>query len=114
MSVNTYHRWGSDDVAGKVVALQGCGSVGSHLAKELSEAGARLIVTDVDRERVRNVMHDCNAERVAPEDIYDVRADIFAPCGVINVCIGAFGWERERAAQVDKIYDTLLQVFKTA
>ncbi len=81
------YRWGSDDVAGKVVALQGCGSVGSHLAKELHRAGVKLIVTDVDRERVRDIVNNFNAEGVAPEDIYDVRADIFAPCalgGVIN------------------------------
>ena len=35
--------------------------------------------------------------------------------GVINVCIGVLGWERSRsAAKVDEIYDTLLNIFKTA
>ncbi|HJU54628.1 MAG TPA: Glu/Leu/Phe/Val dehydrogenase dimerization domain-containing protein [Pyrinomonadaceae bacterium] len=81
------YRWGSDSVAGKTVALQGCGSVGSRLAKKLHEAGAKLIVTDVDRERVENLIRDFGAEGVVPEDIYDARADIFAPCalgGIIN------------------------------
>ena len=81
------YRWGTDDVAGRRVALQGCGSVGYHLAKELSQAGARLIVTDVDAGRVETVVRDFKAERVAPEEIYKTCADIFAPCalgGVIN------------------------------
>src|SRR5438270_2746347 len=44
-------RWGSEDLHGNTIAIQGCGSVGRHLAKELHEAGARLIVTDIDPER---------------------------------------------------------------
>ena len=39
-------RWGSDDLHGKTVAIQGCGNVGRYLAKELHEAGAKLIVPD--------------------------------------------------------------------
>lgn len=35
-------RWGDDDLAGRTVAIQGCGNVGYHLARELREAGARL------------------------------------------------------------------------
>ena len=87
MLASAKYRWGSDALAGKRVALQGCGSVGSHLAKELHQAGARLVVTDVDQERVRKIIHDFNAEGVEPDDIYNVQADIFAPCalgGVIN------------------------------
>src|SRR5947207_4582411 len=51
-------RWGSDDLATKTVALQGCGHVGYYLAKELHEAGAKLAVTDIDAERVRRVIND--------------------------------------------------------
>src|SRR4030081_132846 len=41
-------RWGSDDLTNKVVAIQGCGHVGYYLAKELHEAGAKIVVTDLD------------------------------------------------------------------
>ncbi|HYO99275.1 MAG TPA: amino acid dehydrogenase [Pyrinomonadaceae bacterium] len=87
MQAAARHRWGADDIAGRTVALQGCGHVGYYLAKELHEAGARLIVTDVDRERVERVAGECGAESVEPEAIYAVEADIFAPCalgGILN------------------------------
>jgi leucine dehydrogenase len=79
--------WGSDDLSGACVALQGCGHVGYYLAKHLHEAGARLIASDVDAERVARVVEEFDARRARPDEIYGVRADIFAPCalgGVIN------------------------------
>ena len=81
------YRWGSDDLAGKTVTLQGCGHVGYYLAKELSAAGAKLIVTDIDAERVRAVVNECGARAVELEEIYGAKADIFAPCalgGILN------------------------------
>ena len=81
------NRWGSDDLTGKVVALQGCGSVGRYLAKELHEAGAKLIVSDIDPERAQRVANDTGAQIVQGDEIYSVKADIFAPCalgGIIN------------------------------
>jgi leucine dehydrogenase len=81
------HRWGSDDLHGKTVAIQGCGSVGRYLAKELHDAGANLIVSDIDPERTKRVATETGAKVVAPDEIYGVKADIFAPCalgGIIN------------------------------
>ena len=76
------HRWGSDDLSTKTVSLQGAGHVGYYLAKELHEAGAQLIVTDIDAERVKRVATDFGAKAVAPDEIYGVQADIFAPCAL--------------------------------
>ncbi len=81
------HRWHSTDLSGKLVALQGCGNVGYHLARELHEAGAKLIVTDIDAARAQRVAREFDAKAVAPEKIYESDADIFAPCalgGVLN------------------------------
>ncbi|HEX8650942.1 MAG TPA: Glu/Leu/Phe/Val dehydrogenase [Pyrinomonadaceae bacterium] len=80
-------RWGSDELAGRTVALQGCGHVGYYLAKELSSAGARLVATDTSEERLRRVREECDACAVPTDEIYGVEADIFAPCalgGIIN------------------------------
>lgn len=87
MRAAALHRWGSDDLAGRTVALQGCGNVGFHLALELKGMGAGLVVTDVDPGRVRRTVEATGARAVEPEAIFDAQADVFAPCalgGVLN------------------------------
>ena len=76
------------DLDGVTVALQGVGHVGSLLAGKLHAAGARLIITDVDDEALSAVQRRTGAEIVAPGAIFDVAADVFAPCamgGAISV-----------------------------
>jgi leucine dehydrogenase len=87
MMAAALHRWGSDELAGRTVAIQGCGNVGYHLAVELSRMGVRLRVCDVDPERVLRVTAATGAEGLAPDRIFGVEADLFAPCalgGVLN------------------------------
>ena len=81
------YRWNTDDLSGITVAVQGCGNVGYHLATLLRAADAKLIVTDVNEKSVSRVANELNVETVQPDDIFSVRADIFAPCalgGIIN------------------------------
>ena len=87
MKAAARHRWGDDSVAGKTIAIQGCGHVGYYLADYLHNEGAKLIVTDIDPEKMNRVVQAFRAETVAPDAIYGVEADIFAPCalgGIIN------------------------------
>jgi leucine dehydrogenase len=87
MQAAAKHKWGSDDLAGKTVAIQGCGHVGYFLAGELTRVGAKLIVADVDPAKVKRVVDEHRAVAVAPEEIYSAVADVFAPCalgGVLN------------------------------
>ncbi|HSG07408.1 MAG TPA: Glu/Leu/Phe/Val dehydrogenase dimerization domain-containing protein [Longimicrobiales bacterium] len=77
--------WGSDDLAGKKVAIQGLGNVGGNLAAELYEAGARLVVCDPDQERVASAVTLYRAEPVSVDAILDAEADIFAPCAMGGV-----------------------------
>lgn len=87
MKAAALHRWGTEELAGRTVAIQGCGHVGFHLAGELRAAGARLVAADVDPERVRQTVQATGASAVPPEEIYDVAADVFAPCalgGILN------------------------------
>lgn len=87
MQAAAVERWGSDKLAGRRVAIQGAGAVGLHLARELKAVGAELIVADVDAERVRQAIEAAGARDVAAEEIYDVEADVFAPCalgGILN------------------------------
>lgn len=79
--------FGSDDLSGKTVAVQGVGQVAYNLCKYLHKDNAHLVVTDINSEAVDQAVQDFGADAVKPDDIYDVDCDIFAPCalgGVIN------------------------------
>ena len=81
------HRFGSDDVAGLRVAVQGVGHVGYHLCRLLHGAGADLVVSDVSATMVARAAVEFGAATVAPDAIYDAEVDLFAPCalgGAIN------------------------------
>ncbi len=87
MKACAQHRWGSDSLAGKTIAVQGVGHVGYYLCRDLAAEGAKLIVTDVVEDKVQRVVRELRATAVAPNEIYGAKADIFAPCalgGVIN------------------------------
>jgi leucine dehydrogenase len=80
-------KWGSDSLEGKTIAIQGCGSVGTYLAKELSAAGAKLIVSDIDSAKAARVSQLTGAKIVEGDSIFTADADIFSPCalgGIIN------------------------------
>ncbi len=66
----------------KVVAVQGLGSVGYEVSKQLYEEGAKLIVTDIDEERVKTAVEEFGATAVGLDEIYDVECDIYAPCAL--------------------------------
>ena len=70
------------DLSGVTVAIQGVGHVGAYLAQKLSAAGARLVITDVNREVLAQVAAQTGAMIVAPDEIFDVEADVFAPCAL--------------------------------
>lgn len=87
MQAAAKHRWGSDDLAGKTVAIQGCGHVGYYLAGELHQVSARLLVTDLDQSRIKRVTDAFGATAIPHESIFSAAADIFAPCalgGILN------------------------------
>jgi len=75
-------KYGDDSLAGRHVAVQGLGHVGYYLCEDLAQEGAKLTVTDSDPARVARVTEAFDAEAVAPDDIYGVDADIFAPCAL--------------------------------
>ena len=74
--------WKQDDLTGLTVAMQGVGHVGGYLADKLAAAGARLVMTDVNAATLAEVAARTGAEIVAPDAIYDVKADIYAPCAL--------------------------------
>ncbi len=68
-------------VSGKRVAIQGVGAVGLGLVELLSQAGAKLVVSDVSRERLERAAA-LGAEIAPIERIHAVEADLFSPCAL--------------------------------
>jgi leucine dehydrogenase len=73
---------GRSDLKDLHVAIQGVGHVGTHLAHELSHAGARLTIADVDKQRREVVARECNAQVVDIDRILEVECDVLAPCAL--------------------------------
>jgi leucine dehydrogenase len=71
--------WGTPDLAGRSVALQGLGAVGYEVLRLLVGSGARVVVTDLDEGKVRRAQEEFGVEAVPAEDIYEQDVDIFGP-----------------------------------
>jgi leucine dehydrogenase len=74
---------GHQSLNGVHVAVQGVGKVGQFLVDELVEEGARITVTDVRYDQIKEVQdrHDRIAV-VRPDEILGVECDILSPCAV--------------------------------
>ena len=75
-------RLGRDSLDGLRVAVQGVGNVGYDLARQLKEAGAQLWVTDIHREPLVQAGRELGATVVAPDEIFGLDVDVFAPCAL--------------------------------
>ena len=67
---------------GVTVAVQGLGHVGYDYARRLHAAGAKLIVADIDEAAIERARAEFGAQVVSVDAIYDVAADIYAPCAL--------------------------------
>jgi leucine dehydrogenase len=79
--------FGSDSLEGKTAAVQGLGAVGHNVVEQLSNLGAKLVVTDIDPQKVKDIAQRFKVKAVDTDKIYDVDCDIFCPCalgGIIN------------------------------
>ena len=78
---------GKKSLKGVSVAIQGVGNVGLYLAQLLHQDGCKLFVSDLVPSKAEKAREDFKAEIVSPDEIYQVKADVFSPCalgGVIN------------------------------
>ena len=76
------HVFGSDDLRGRTVLVQGAGGVGSALADRLADAGASVLVADVDPARAGEVAARVGGAAVPAEDVVETACDVLAPCAV--------------------------------
>jgi leucine dehydrogenase len=81
MQASLQRVFGSDNLAGRTVAVQGVGAVGFPLVARLLEAGAKVFVTDIYPDKVQQAV-EIGAIAVPSDRIIDQECDIFAPCAL--------------------------------
>lgn len=75
-------RLDRSDLTGVTVAVQGLGSVGRNLCKHLHEAGAKLVVADINAMAVRYACENFGATAVPVDEILFQEVDVVAPCAL--------------------------------
>ncbi|MGD6804004.1 Glu/Leu/Phe/Val dehydrogenase [Rossellomorea vietnamensis] len=82
MKAAAKEAFGTDSLEGKTIAVQGVGNVAFTLCRHLHEEGAKLIVTDINKEAVQRAVEEFGAKAVDINEIYSVDCDIYAPCAL--------------------------------
>jgi leucine dehydrogenase len=77
--------YGTADPGGRTIAIQGVGAVGRILAGQLADAGAEVLVADVDTRRAEAVASAVGGRAVDPAAILAARCDVLAPCATGGV-----------------------------
>ena len=76
-------QWGSDDLSGKKVLVQGVGHVGQYLVGHLVKAGAKVYITDINASRIAETVQQYRGvEVVDGAGIFDMDLDVYAPCAL--------------------------------
>ena len=105
-------KLGRDSMADLTVAVQGAGHVGYYLCKYLHEAGASLLVADIDAARANRVRDEFDARVVGLDEILFQPVDVVAPCALgailnedsiarLNTSIVAGGANNQLASDAD-------------
>ena len=75
-SIDFYY---SESLLNKTISIQGAGSVGKKLADHLSNAGAKVFISDIDKEKLDHI-NDPNI--ICVDDAFTMQCDVFSPCAV--------------------------------
>ncbi|MEM6720694.1 MAG: Glu/Leu/Phe/Val dehydrogenase [Bacteroidota bacterium] len=82
MKAAAKHKFGSDILEDRTVYVQGIGHVGEALVEHLTNEGAKVIIADINEERLQYVSQKYGAEIYRGSDIYTEDMDIYAPCAL--------------------------------
>jgi leucine dehydrogenase len=76
------HAFGSAELGGRTVALQGLGMVGAEVLKMLRAEGTTVYAADINVGRARELAAQHGATVVAPDTIHSLEVDIYSPCAL--------------------------------
>lgn len=75
-------QFGTDNLAGKKVAVQGVGHVGEYLVSYLAKENAIVYISDIHEASLQRVSKKYGAIVVGLDEIYEKDVDIYAPCAL--------------------------------
>ena len=81
MKAAAKYKFGSDDLEGKKVLVQGIGHVGEALVEHLTNEGADVFISDINMAKLEEVSEKYNV-KIYTGDVYDAEVDIYAPCAL--------------------------------
>jgi leucine dehydrogenase len=83
MKASAKKAWGSDSLANKKILVQGVGHVGQYLVGHLVKEGAKVYITDINTEKIKEtVAKHRTVEVIDGSDIFNIDMDIYAPCAL--------------------------------
>ncbi len=82
MKAAAKYKFGSDNLEGKKILVQGIGHVGETLVDYLTKENAIVQVTDINQQRLEEIAARYGARIFAGEDLYSADVDIYAPCAL--------------------------------
>jgi leucine dehydrogenase len=72
--------FGDPDVKGRRILMQGIGAVGGQLAIQLKEAGADVVICDINEPRVAEFEAEYGFESIPDETHLEMECDVYSPC----------------------------------
>lgn len=82
MKAAAKYKFGSDNLSGKKVLVQGIGHVGETLVDYLAKEGALIEISDINEARLEEVSKKYGASIFRGSDMYASDVDIYAPCAL--------------------------------
>ncbi|MGO3183486.1 MAG: Leu/Phe/Val dehydrogenase [Aequorivita sp.] len=76
------YTFGSDQLEGKVIYVQGIGNVGEGLVENLTNEGATVYISDINKERLEEVRDKYSVNIYEGDNLYAEKMDIYAPCAL--------------------------------
>ena len=87
MKASAKFLWDNDNLKDRKIVVQGVGHVGEYLVKYLSDEGADIFISDINKEKLEEVKNNYGTTIIENDSILDFEMDIYAPCalgGILN------------------------------
>lgn len=82
MKAAAKYKFGTDNLSGKKVLVQGIGHVGETLVDYLAKEGALVQIADINQGKLEEVSAKYGASIYTGSDLYSADVDIYAPCAL--------------------------------